>query len=153
MKTIKLVAMIMIFSSLALSACKKTETEAPVTTKKDYLTAKDWMLTAASITTASGSNDIYGPMNACLKDDLTRYATDYTQIHKPGLVKCDPSEPASAIIGTWALAEGDTKLLLITGSDTTTMTVKTLTSAALITTVPDNSSGTTQTITFTYTAQ
>ncbi len=74
MKTIKFTNTIILFAALGLfSTCKKDESkpvETPTSSKVTTLTAKDWMITAATMTSPSGTLDIYSLMDACDKDDL-----------------------------------------------------------------------------------
>lgn len=154
MKTIKLISSLFILIITVLfSSCKKDETKPVETTSKaPTLTAKDWLLIASKGETMGVTIDLYDKMDACLKDNLTKYNADHTITLKSGAVKCFPSEPDSYLAGIWTLMENESKLRII-NIDTFMWTLTTLNVTTLKVTYADNSGSTTQTITNTYSAQ
>ncbi|MDP1728202.1 MAG: hypothetical protein Q8M15_15550 [Bacteroidota bacterium] len=154
MKTIKSFTTTFLFTIIILfSSCKKDETK-PVETvsKAPTLTAKDWLLIASKGEALGVTIDLYDKMDACLKDNLTKYNTDKSITAKSGSVKCFPSEPDSYLSGMWTLLENETKLRII-DFDTIDWKLITLNSTTLKVTYSDNSGSTTQTITNTFSAQ
>lgn len=155
MKTIKCISTLFILTITVLfSGCKKDETKPVGTTSKvPTLTAKDWLLIASKGEALGTTFDIYEKMEACLKDNLTKYNTDNTITVKSGVVKCVPNEPASFSGGGWVLLENESKIRIINMGDTSIWAFATLNATTLKLVYTDNSGSITQTITNTYSAQ
>ncbi|MBC7384478.1 MAG: hypothetical protein H7296_16040 [Bacteroidia bacterium] len=150
MKIIKPLILGFALTALVFNACKKDEVK--TTSKTDLLTAKDWKITAATMTSSSGTVDIYALLPACNKDDLSKYNTDHTITDKAGATKCDQSEPSTSPGGNWSFINNESGLRII-DKDTTDASIITLTSSTLKISTVENSSGTAQTINVTFTAQ
>jgi hypothetical protein len=109
------------FLSLTLSvafiySCKDdSKTDTPVAkTKTQLLSASPWKLVAATVDPAidvggTQVTDWYSQMDACDKDDLTKYETNKTGVYDEGATKCDPSDPQSTPFA-WTFDLSETKI-------------------------------------------
>lgn len=130
MKTIKLLALGLATSALMFTACKKEDKTTETTSKSTLLTGKDWRMIGLTLTSPSGTVDIYATMDACDKDDLEEFLAAGTVVSKPGATKCDPAEPDSSPGGNWAFLNNESQLRVIDG-DTTLMDITELTATSL----------------------
>jgi outer membrane receptor for ferric coprogen and ferric-rhodotorulic acid len=153
---LKTLTLLTLCASMALTSCKKDKDD----DKKEETPASvegTWKMTAQTETTTFGgqssTENTYADMDACEKDDLTRFNADKTVTSLPGATKCDPSEPASEPYGTWALLNDNTKLRLIDGGDTTDAVVSTLNTTTLALKMTESYMGITYTINSTFTKQ
>ncbi len=135
MKLRKSLSVLVIFSSVfILHSCKDDSADPipTVKTKTDILTAAAWRISAATVDPAldvAGTqiSDFYAQMDACDKDDLTKYESNKTGVYDEGATKCDPADPQTSIFSwTWDLSE--TKIT----EDGETYEVESLTDSELI---------------------
>jgi hypothetical protein len=120
-----------------LNSCKKDDetTPTPTLTKTDLLTAKSWKVTDVKI---AGQTIFDSPLvEACEKDDLTKFNANKSITFDEGAEKCDASSPQSRT-GSWEFTTNETKLNM-TDSDGSVVegTISTFTSTTLIVTEPN----------------
>lgn len=105
--------------ALLISACKEDEKEdenpKPTPTQGEInLSEKDWRMIAQFTVYTKGTKDSthndFADMEECEQDDLVRFNSSKIVTSKVGVLKCDPSEPASVDAGTWALSADNKKL-------------------------------------------
>ncbi len=102
-----------IFATIvSLTSCGKSDnnTTTPAATnptKTELLTAKGWKITGA---TANGV-DAFANFDACERDDVLTFKTNFTAITDEGATKCDPTDPQT-ITETWSFASNETKVIL-----------------------------------------
>lgn len=158
MKKINLVLGIAVITAFSvISSCTKktdevtptttttTTTTTPTPTKTELLTGKAWKVTAATAnpgvdttTTTTGGTlitDIFAEFfDDCEKDDMTTFNTNGTTTDDEGAVKCD-STAAQTTTGSWSFNASETVLTTIDNSggssDTTVLTLNSLTSTSL----------------------
>jgi len=128
--------MLLFVTLLTFTACKKDE-DSPKTAK-DYLTAGFWKMTAGTIDPGidfGGTviTDFYAFLDACEKDDLTRFNADGTITDDEGATKCDPDDPQTTTDGSWVLsADNKTVTMSYPGEDPTSMTIGTLNESTFV---------------------
>lgn len=111
-------------SLLTISSCKKEEDKpTPAPTEKTKLTNKDFKLTDANITFNGVSIFGYSDIDACSKDDLTKFLDDLTGTIDEGPTKCDPSDPQQTSF-TWSLVSSDKQLRIDDDGDITVYDIK-----------------------------
>lgn len=93
-----------------LAACKKDDDPS----KKDLLCAKNWKITSAVMTTGLLSIDAYQAMEACEKDDITKFNTDGVVLYD-SKTKCNINDPATET-GTWVF-NSDQTIITFDGSE------------------------------------
>lgn len=149
--------------TLAFSACKDDKDDAtpstPGQTGSTAITGKDWRMTENNITISGtgtpidGTTDSYASMEACEKDNLTRFNEDKTIVEKEGPTKCDPSDPDTTPRGTWELMSNNTKLKITppaSGSDPQIYDVTTLTDTKLAFSITSTDDGVTMVVKFAF---
>lgn len=156
---------ICLLATTLFNGCKKDEetaTPTPTTpsAKTDLLCGKNWMLTAYTINPAYNYfgtglvTDLMGSMQPCMLNNLTIYSTNLSYLVDEGPSLCTGGAPQTYETGAWAFASSETHLVVTkTGGIATDFTIATLTSTSLQLTIPYVVSGTTYTITSTYTKQ
>lgn len=125
----KLLTLAVIGLSLSLVSCKKDDDP----TKKEMLTGKNWKLTGWTIDPALpviGSN-FYNQLNACFKDDLTKFSTDGKITFDEGATKCQVSDPQTTT-GTWALSTDEKTVSITSDGETTSYTIVSLSSSKFV---------------------
>lgn len=150
--------------TVAFSACKDDKDDATPAasgqTGSAALTGKDWRMTANTMTISGtgtpldGTTDNYAEMEACEKDNLTRFNDDKTMVEKEGATKCDPGDPDTVSQGTWELMNNNTKLKITpsaAGSDPQIYDIITLNETTLSGSMTSSSNGATMVLKVTFT--
>lgn len=93
----------------AIGCSKQKET--PLTNNQ-LLAKQPWVLKAYTTVRISDgvTQDGYGPMSLCYKDDEYIFKLNNTYEGNAGAAKCDPADPQVFQTGTWQLINSDTKL-------------------------------------------
>lgn len=138
---------------IAGSSCNKDNDE-PAKTKTELLTSGAWKLASHLTNPAqdldgdgqSDDTDVFATYDACDKDDLTTFSTNGSGLVSEGVLKCDPSDPASYPF-TWQWNSNETILSLL-GQD---FTLLELTGSTLKVSFSYSDSGVTYTETMTFT--
>jgi hypothetical protein len=98
--------------------CSK-EKETPLTNNQ-LLTKQPWVLKAYTTVRISDgvTQDGYGPMSLCYKDDEYIFKANNTYEGNAGATKCNPADSQVFQTGTWQFANNETKLqrVITTGS-------------------------------------
>lgn len=87
--------------AIVFYGCKKDEAPG---FNKDYLTAKQWQPSSAK------DNGVAIVIQACVKDDLMKFATNGIFTYDPSIIKCDQSETIYA--GTYSLSSDGKSITL-----------------------------------------
>lgn len=146
----KLLFVLCLGSSFVFTSCKKDSDP----TKKEMLVGKNWVMTALTIDPALpvyGSN-MYNQMEACAKDDITKFASDGKATFDEGATKCNVSDPQTTT-GSWALNTTETILSVTEGATTTSITLKSLSSSKVVGTYQEVNGGVTYTFEVTFEAK
>lgn len=97
-------------SLLSLNSCSKDEEEAPVPiTVKSKIINKDYKMTDYTVSVNGVNLITYSDVQACAKDNLTKFLDDLTGILDEGPTKCDAGDPQQSAF-TWTLVTNDTQL-------------------------------------------
>lgn len=159
------ILLVCLLATTLFNGCKKDEETTTTTTtptaKTDLLCGKNWMLTAYTINpaydffhTGTPVTDLMGSMQPCLYNNITTYSTNLSYVVDEGATKCSGSAPQTYETGTWAFASSESHLVVSrTGGSSLDYSIATLNSTTLQLTQPYVVSGTTYTITSTYTKQ
>jgi len=140
-----------LFTALILSSffvgCKKKEDKpATAQTKTQLLTANNWVLTAImSSTLGETDKDLFRILPNCIKDDFSKYNSNFTLIYDDGATKCNPSDPQTTN-DVWSFNSDET-ILTVSGDP---KKIETLNATVLIFSYSDVNDGKTKTYTFTY---
>lgn len=100
----------------ALSSCKKENSEELTSkSKKELLTAKEWIVEKLEERENQGLwEDVFPFFAPCLKDNRFKFKTDFKVEYNEGPVACAPNTPNQVLeTETWALNSDET--ILITG--------------------------------------
>ncbi len=117
-----------------LASCKK-EATTPAPSKTDLLLAKTWQVTDIKVAGQSVFNPPF--VDACDKDDLTKFNANKSVTFDEGSLKCDPTA-AQTQTGSWDFTTNETKLKITDSSGAIVEgTIGTLNSTTLILTDPD----------------
>ncbi len=146
----KLLFILCLGSSVVFTSCKKDDDP----TKKEMLVGKNWVMTALTIDPALpviGSN-IYNQIDACTKDDITKFTADGKATFDEGATKCNVSDPQTTT-GTWALNTTETVLSITDDGSTTSVTLKSISSSKVVGTYQLVDSGVTYTYEVTFEAK
>jgi hypothetical protein len=143
--------------AVLFTGCKKDQEDPapPATksqTKTELLTARNWRITASTLAVGNNTQDIFGQVAACNKDDFARFNADHTVRFDAGPERCLSSDPQFQS-GTWELTDNETKLALRYGSLTSpadVFTIVSLTESAIKINQPTTTNGVTGVITITY---
>jgi hypothetical protein len=144
MKLIGKIAMLAVAGAVAFTACKKKDDgtgggdPGPTKTQKEYLTEGKWQLTSlpidVTITTPFGNNtqsyNQYDSMEACEKDNYTKFMASNKVYTYEGATKCSTSDPDIDSTETWTLSS-DSKKMTFSTAGNQTFDVQELTSSAL----------------------
>ena len=137
MKTFALATAIL--ACLLFSCSKDDDDDAPSNTS--LLTKADWKWINVELDTATGVYFSYLPyLEACDKDDITTFKSDFTYKVVEGASKCDTGDPDEVERGTWQFSSDEKILILSVQSPTTgtyTFNVESLTETSLVTTMVD----------------
>lgn len=148
-------------STLTLTDCSKSSDPAPAAqpSRTDLLTAHNWRLSAGTyVVTENGATtttDLYARLDACAKDNFSKYNVDHSSFQDGGVIKCSPTEPQVLTTSTWALLTNDTELsVTANGSGATTYIYKitALTTTTLSILLTTTSQGKTDELSYTYVA-
>jgi hypothetical protein len=147
----KILFLLCLGSSVVFTSCKKDDDP----TKKEMLVGKNWVATAMTIDPGLpivGTN-LFNQVEACDKDDITKFSADGKATFDEGATKCEVTDPQTTT-GSWALNPTET-ILSITYSPTSTisLTLKTLTSSKMVGTYQVVDSGVTYTYELTFEAK
>lgn len=95
--------------TISLASCTKSDdkTTTPTPTKTELLTAKGWKITEATV----NGVDAFSNFDACERDNILTFKTNFTAITDEGATKCDPNDPQT-ITETWSFASNETKVIL-----------------------------------------
>lgn len=157
--------LICLLATTLFNGCKKDEettTPTPNTpsAKTDLLCGKNWLLTAYTINPAYNFygtgliTNLMGSMQPCLLNNLTVYSTNLSYLVDEGASVCTGGAPQTYETGTWAFTTSETHLVVSkTGGTSIDYSIATLDATTLQLTQPYIVSGTTYTITSTYTKQ
>ena len=94
--------------SSALFSCKKEQKAIPVKSQYQLLTQGSWVLVEAYTNTEKdgvhATQDIYGNMDDCQKDDIVTFTKDgHEVLVDQGPLKCDVASPQTSVNQTWVL--------------------------------------------------
>src|SRR5687767_2532241 len=91
------------------SACDEDET---MSSKAEFLSSGtgQWKMVGYISESGSNTNDIFGLLEPCEHDDLSRFKKGGNFEFLGGTTKCDPDENAVLDGGTWELISNDTQL-------------------------------------------
>lgn len=147
----KLLFILCLGSSVVFTSCIKDDDP----TKKEMLIGKNWVPTAMTVDPGLpvvGTN-LFNQLDACDKDDITRFAADGKASFDEGASKCKVTDPQTTT-GSWALNPTET-ILSITNPDgsTISLTIKSLTSSKIVGTYQDVLNGVNYTIELTMEAK
>lgn len=145
--------LILLGLALSFASCKKDDDP----TKKEMLVGKNWVMTAATIDPSlpvggGTTNNLYNQLPACVKDDITRLSDDGKATFDEGATKCVVSAPQTTT-GTWALSLDEKTVSITEDGETTSTTIKSLTSSKFEGTYQDQIDGVTYTISATWEAK
>lgn len=112
-------------SLLSITSCKKDDDDdsKPAASEKSKLTNKNFKLTDAAITLNGTAIFTYADLDACSKDDLTKFLDDLTGTIDEGPTKCDPADPQQTSF-TWSLVSNDKQLRIDDTGDITVYDIK-----------------------------
>ena len=99
-----------------LTSCKKDGSQELTTkSKKELLTAKEWIVEKVEEReNQSAWEDVFPQFEPCLKDNRFKFKTDFTVVYNEGPVACVPNTPNQIIeTQTWRFNADET--ILITG--------------------------------------
>ncbi len=98
-------------SFLTISSCKKEDNKdsAPAGTEKSKITNKDFKMTDYNASLNGTPFMTYADIDACDKDDITRFLDDLSGTFDEGPTKCVPTDPQQTSF-TWSLVSNDKQL-------------------------------------------
>jgi|CXWL01.1.fsa_nt_gi hypothetical protein len=110
MKLFSKLAIQFVVACITISCSKSKET--PPLSKTTLLSQQPWILKAYSVVRLSDgfTQDGYGSMSACYKDDQYVFEADNTYEGNAGAAKCSPADPQVFQSGTWRFTNSETKL-------------------------------------------
>lgn len=112
MKKQSLIPIILLFTVISVSSCKKDDDNDK--SKNDLLTQKGWKIVTILDDPGTGVYENF-PIDECNKDDVLKFETNHTYHLSIG-TPCDPSD--SDETGSWSLSS-DEKTLTVDGDDAT----------------------------------
>lgn len=146
---------------LAAAGCTFTscsDDNEPTTDKVSTLTARDWKMTAGSVTPGIPSGgttirDVYAAYPSCRQDDLLHFEKPNVLKELSGPTQC--SGDVASKTGTWSFSSDQSQLYLLRQGKSTTddYSVKQLTSTTMKLETTETNNGVAYTFTYTYTAQ
>lgn len=102
---------------VSIASCSKSDESTITTTpsKADMLLYKRWQKTAQNIRPAKLINgkevtDLFAEENTCSSDNLLLFYEDKTFDYIEGFSRCNSTDPDLTAIGTWEIAENETRL-------------------------------------------
>lgn len=100
----------------ALSSCKKENSEElPSKSKKELLTAKEWVVEKLEERENQGPwEDVFPFFEPCLKDNRFKFRTDFKVEYSEGPVACVPNSP-NQVLETQKWSFNSDETVLITG--------------------------------------
>ncbi len=116
MKKLLAIACISIMVMSIFSCSKSDESTITATpSKADMLLYKRWQKTAQNIRPAKLINgkevtDLFAEENTCSRDNLFLFYEDKTYDCVEGFSRCNSTDPDLTAIGTWEIAEDETRL-------------------------------------------
>ena len=136
--TTKLMILVIMSATIALSACKK---DAAPPSKTDLLTTSQWKITAFTVDPAipvfdtqgnitGFTTDMFPYMESCSKDDTFKFKSDNTVEFDEGALKCDTTAPQTTS-GTWSFKTNETILSIIEDGSLQDYTLMELTESSL----------------------
>ena len=143
---------------MVFNGCKKDSDDAvsPASpTKTEMLTEKPWKLTASTISPAMmGMTNLYSIMASCELDNTLKFNSDAskTLVQDEGATKCNSMDPQQ-ISGSWQLNSAETEVVVNLNSQSDTYALQSISTTSLRVAVTTVISGTTYTITNTYSNQ
>ncbi len=93
---------------LILSSCKKQNSSGISNT--GIVTNGNWKLTSFTISTITGSTDLYNAYSECRKDDYLHFNRVGTEEVNEGPAKCDSTDPQSHLIQWLFTNNAETKI-------------------------------------------
>jgi hypothetical protein len=143
---------------VSLGSCKKDDDNNPVTPAvNSTLTSGNWKLASSTSVIeypapiGPQTANLYDMMQACQKDNLSKFNTDKTVTMDEGATKCNASDPQTQTAGTWNLTNNDTKFDFAYQGTTINADVLTLNSTTFTIRYVTVASGITSTTTTSYT--
>ena len=94
---------------LILFSCKPKEKEKE---KDQMLKEGKWKITKLALSNSNGTQDLYGAMSDCDKDNFYFFNADNSFSLDESTLKCNASDPQTTTDGRWALEQNNTKLVL-----------------------------------------
>ncbi len=106
MKTLPVFLLVIV----ALSACKEADSAKPSSTAS--LTAKNWRLTAFTVTNGTTRNvrNLYDSIPVCIRDNFIKFNPDQTALLSEGVTKCYINTPQE-LPSQWVFINNETQLL------------------------------------------
>ena len=147
----KILFLALAFAPLAFTSCSDDDDPS----KTELLTNKNWVMTAATIDPSlpvlggGTTTNLYNQFPSCTKDNILIFKTDKTMNFDEGATKCNVSDPQTEP-GSWLFNTTETILSITQDGETTSITIKTLTSNKLNGTYQQVINGTTYTIDATF---
>jgi hypothetical protein len=143
---------------MVFNGCRKDSDDAvspasPTTTQ--MLTEKPWRLTASTISPAMmGMTDLFSMMPSCELDNTLKFNSDASKslVQDEGATKCNSMDPQQ-VSGSWQLNIAETEVVVNLNSQSDTYALQSISTSSLRVAVTTVMSGTTYTITNTYSNQ
>ena len=104
--------MIAVVAIFAFYACKKD-----TATKTDLLTQHSWKQTGFTFNGVS----LYDSLDACDKDNIFTFSTNFTYKQDEGATKCNSTDPQTIESGNWAFTNSESKLSTVPTGGTPTV--------------------------------
>lgn len=135
--------------TLMFSCNKKVDNPEPAKTKTQLLTAQTWKIQTVEARTYVGADpgsapyiNITSQVPACNLDNLTIFLAAGTYELNEGASKCATANPQIVSAGTWAFANSETRINVVTGSGTQAFEVVSMSETQMVlTTVLAGSGG------------
>ena len=117
-----------IIAMLGFAACK----DDPAPSKKELIVSGSglWKLTAQTITVQGQTEDVFGDIDACSRDNIDSYTSSGAYQMLEGDTKCDPTDPTIVENGTWTIV-GNLLTTTVDG-DTDSNTIVELTKSRMV---------------------
>lgn len=103
-----------IFFVTILTSCKKEESaDAPKVSKKELLTAKEWVVLKVEERENGGVwEDVFPQFEPCLKDNRFKFNSNFTVVYSEGANACPPNTPNQVLeTETWSFNANETSII------------------------------------------
>jgi hypothetical protein len=110
----KVVIVAAILFATCLTSCKKEESaDAPKVSKKELLTAKEWVVLKLEERENGGAwEDVFLQFDPCLKDNRFKFNSNFTVVYSEGANACPPNTPNQVLeTETWSFNADETSII------------------------------------------